>query len=139
LLGVKEVPAVAEEVSTNGRLSQGANTIDDVLFGLLRYREVLGAVTISCEGLVVGSAGISPQDADMVGALGAALVGAADRSARRLGAGAVREFSMGTDSGMVHLRNGGEFAVLLFTERCDAVAATALCDQAVREVGRFLT
>jgi predicted regulator of Ras-like GTPase activity (Roadblock/LC7/MglB family) len=136
---VEEVIAVAEGVSTIGKLGEEAATIDDVLFGLLRYREVLGAVTISCEGLVVGSAGISPQDAEVVGALGAALVGAADRSARRLGAGVIHEFSMGTANGMVHLRNGGEFAVLLFTERCDATAATALCDRAMREVGRFLT
>ena len=130
---------MADGISANGGLGEQAKTIDDVLFELLQYREVLGAVTISCEGLVVGSAGISPQDADVVGALGASLVGATDRSARRLGAGAVREFSLGTDGGMVHLRNGGEFAVLLFTERCDSVQATALCDRALYAVGRFLT
>ena len=129
---------MAEGVSTYGIQAGPAGTIDDVLFGLLRYREVLGAVTISCEGLVVGSAGISPQDAEVVGALGAALVGATDRSARRLGAGPVQEFSLGTENGMVHLRNGGEFAILLFTERCDSMAATALCAEAVQSVGQLL-
>ena len=59
--------------------------IDRVLLGVLRYEEVLGVVAISSEGLVVGSAGISRQDADLVGALGAALVGAADRSVRHSG------------------------------------------------------
>jgi predicted regulator of Ras-like GTPase activity (Roadblock/LC7/MglB family) len=127
---------VADGVELDGGEDEG---IDRFLFRLLRYEEVLGAVAISTEGLVVGSAGVSPQDADMVGALGAALVGAADRSARRLGAGAVREFSLGTEQGMVHLRNGGEFAVLLFTERCDPVAAGQVCEAALRVVGRSLS
>jgi len=137
---VREVTTVTDGADFAGERGEGEaeEGIEEALYRLLRYEEVLGAVAISSEGLVVGSAGVSRQDADVIGALGAALVGAADRSVRRLGAGAVRELSLGTDDGMVHVRNGGEFAVLLFTERCDPVAAGQVCDEAMRVVGRSL-
>jgi predicted regulator of Ras-like GTPase activity (Roadblock/LC7/MglB family) len=129
---------VAEAEIVDGNDDDRAEEIDQVLFRLLRYEEVLGAVAISSEGLVVGSAGVGSQDAEMVGALGAALVGALDRSARRLGAGAACDFSLGTEEGMVHVRNGGDLAVLLFTERCDPVAAGTVCEEALRVVSRSL-
>ena len=130
---------MTREIAGDAAENEGEKAIDQALFGLLRYEEVLGAVAISSEGLVLGSAGISPRDAEMVGALGASLVGAADRSSRRLGAGEVREVSLGMDGGMVHVRNGGEFAVLLFTERCDAAAAGEICAEAARTIGSSLT
>ena len=130
---------MTREIAGRTATDDGEKPIDQALFGLLRYEEVLGAVAISAEGLVLGSAGISPPDAEMVGALGASLVGAADRSTRRLGAGEVREVSLGMDGGMLHVRNGGEFAVLLFTERCDPAAAGEICAEAARSIASTLT
>lgn len=126
---------IAGSAATN----EGEKPIDETLFALLRYEEVLGAVAISNEGLVLGRAGVSPRDADVVGAMGASLVGAADRSARRLGAGEVREVSLRMDGGMVHVRNGGDFALLVFTEPCDSAAAREICAEAARSVGSSLT
>ena len=114
------------------------HSIDDVLFGLLRYREVLGAVVLSRDGLVVGSLGVSRTDADLVGALGASLVGAADRTARRLGAGVAGELCLNTSDGMLHVRNGGDFAVVLLTDRCDSLAAGTICQAAVEQIQGFL-
>ena len=114
------------------------HSIDDVLFGLLRYREVLGAVVLSQDGLVVGSLGVSRTDADLVGALGASLVGAADRTARRLGAGVAGELCLNTSDGMLHVRNGGDFAVVLLTDRCDSLAAGTICQAAVEQIQGFL-
>ena len=114
-------------------------SVDDILFRLLRYQEVLGAVALSREGLVIGSAGVSRDDADRVGALSASLIGAADRTARRLGAVMADDISLNTPDGMLHLRSGGDFAVLLLTERCDSLAAGAVCEEAVREIQGLLT
>lgn len=112
--------------------------IDDVLYKLLRYREVLGAVALSREGLVVGAAGVSRVDVERVGALGASLVGAAERTARRLGAGVADDISVNTSDGMLHLRSGGDFAVLLLSDRCDTLAAGAVCETAVTEIAEIL-
>lgn len=112
--------------------------IGEALRAVLRYEEVLGAVAMSHEGLVLGTAAVDAQDAEWVGALGASLVGAADRTARRLGAGTARDVYVGTSEGMIHLRCGGEFAVMVFSERCDATALGAVCDEALREIGTVL-
>ena len=112
--------------------------VDRVLFGLLRYREVLGAVALSHDGLVVGCAGVPSADADRVGALGASLVGVAERTARRIGAGVVNDLSINTPDGMIHLRSGGDFAVMLLTDRCDSLAAGAICEAAVRDLTEIL-
>ena len=112
--------------------------IDAILVELLRHREVLGAVALSREGLVVGSAGIGRADAELAGALGASLVGAAERTARRLGTGHAEQLCLHTADGMLHLRSGGDFAVLLLTERCDGLAAADLCAATIREIGALL-
>jgi predicted regulator of Ras-like GTPase activity (Roadblock/LC7/MglB family) len=114
-------------------------SVDGLLSRLLRYREVLGAVAFSRDGLVVGSAGVPAGDADRVGALGASLVGAAERTTRRLGAGVAEEMSFGTGDGMVHVRRDGDLAVMLFTERCDGLAANAVCVATLEEMRGLLT
>ena len=119
-------------------MTDGWASIDDVLFEALRYEEVLGIVAVSREGLVVGSAGVARSDAELVGALGASLVGAADRTARRLGAGRASDLSVTTADGMFHVRSGDEFAVLLFTEPCDAGAACRVCGEAAEKLTAVL-
>ena len=114
------------------------HSVDDVLFGLLRYEEVLGAVALSREGLVIGSAGVSRDDADRVGALGASLVGAAERTARRLGAGVASDICLTTPDGMLHLHHGGDFAVVLLTERCDSLAVGAVGEEAIGKIQGLL-
>lgn len=114
-------------------------SIDQVLFKTLRYDEILGAVAISREGLVVGRAGIGAEDAEVVGALGASLVGAAERTARRLGAGVAHDVSLNTADGMIHVQSGGDFAVVLFAQRCDPMAIGALCESTVSEISGLLT
>ena len=116
-----------------------AGTIDQILLDLLRYEEVLGAVAISREGLVLGNVGVDGEDADLVGALGASLAGAADRIARRLGAGTADDITINTENGTVHLRTGGEFAVVLFSERCDTFRAGELVRGAVQQIDGVLT
>ena len=120
-------------------MSEQWQTVDGLLGRLLRYREVLGAVAFSRDGLVVGSAGVPISDADRVGALGASLVGAAERTTRRLGAGVADEMSFSTEDGMVHVRRDGDLAIMLFTDRCDSLAAGAVCLATLDEMRGLLT
>ncbi len=119
-------------------MAETAGGVDEVLGGLLRYEEIVGVVAVSVEGLVIGRAGVDAEDADLAGALGASLVGVAERTIRRLGAGAAREVSVATTDGMVHLLHCGEFALIVFSERCNALAIGDVCEGALDEIGRLL-
>jgi predicted regulator of Ras-like GTPase activity (Roadblock/LC7/MglB family) len=112
--------------------------VDNILLDLLKHEEILGAVAVSIDGLVVGSAGVSQTDAELAGALGASLVGAAERTARRLGAGLASDVSVGTADGFIHVKSGGDFAVLVFSEKCDGVAVKDACGFAVDEISKML-
>jgi predicted regulator of Ras-like GTPase activity (Roadblock/LC7/MglB family) len=119
-------------------MSEVAGVVDDVLVELLRHEEVLGALAVSVEGLIIGSAGVSGEDAELAGALGAALVGATERTVRRLGAGDAGTVSIATSEGMIHLRNGGEFALIVFSETCDGTALGQACQGAMTRIGELL-
>lgn len=124
-----EAVAVADE----------ARSVDVLLGELLRYEEILGAVAVSVEGLVMGAAGVTGNDVDLAAALGASLVGVAERTTRRLGAGPATGMSVTTTDGMMHLRNGGDFALILFTDRCDPLAVSAACDTVMERYADVLS
>lgn len=113
--------------------------VGDLLADLLRYEEILGVIAVSVEGLVMGTAGVASEDVDLAAALGASLIGVAERTTRRLGAGAATGLSVVTGDGMMHLRNGGDFALIVFTERCDAAAVSAACDAAMERYANVLS
>src|SRR5215211_1075058 len=115
-----------------------AGGVDEVLVELLRHEEILGALAFSVEGLVVGCAGIDGADAELAGALGAALVGATERTTRRLGAGTASTVSIVTSDGMIHLRSGGDFALIVFSEPTDGGAVGEVCQGAISRIEQLL-
>ena len=129
----------AERYGSKELLADGHNQMETMLTELLRYEEILGVIAVSVEGLVMGTAGVVGEDVDLAAALGASLVGVAERTTRRLGAGAATGLSITTSDGMVHLRNGGEFALIIFTERCDGTLISDACDAAMRHVSEVLS
>lgn len=112
--------------------------VDDVLVDLLRHEEILGALAVSVEGLVIGCAGIDGTDAELAGALGAALVGATERTIRRLGAGSASTVSIATSDGMIHVRSGGDFALIVFSEATDGSAVGEVCQGAITRIEQLL-
>lgn len=125
-----------------GKAEQGMSDVvggvDDVLVELLGHEEILGALAVSIEGLVIGCAGIDGTDAELAGALGAALVGATERTIRRLGAGAASTVSIVTSDGMIHLRSGGDFALIVFSEPTDGTAVGQVCQGAISRIEQLL-
>ncbi len=113
--------------------------VQTLLSDLLRYEEILGVVAVSVEGLVMGAAGISGDDVDMAAALGASLIGATERTTRRLSAGAATNLSITTPEGMIHLRNAGDFALVVFSEMCDPTLVTNACEETVRHFSEVLS
>ncbi len=113
--------------------------MESLLDELLRYEEILGVIAVSVEGLAMGTAGVSGEDIDLAAALGASLVGVAERTSRRMGAGAATGLSISTEDGLIHLRNGGEFALIVFSEPCDATLVGTACDEAMRRFADVLS
>jgi predicted regulator of Ras-like GTPase activity (Roadblock/LC7/MglB family) len=129
-------------VDTVGKAEQSmadiVGGVDDVLVELLGHEEIVGALAVSIEGLVIGCAGIDGGDAELAGALGAALVGATERTVRRLGAGDASTVSIATSDGMIHLRCGGDFALIVFSEPTDGTAVGQVCQGAISRIERLL-
>lgn len=113
-------------------------TVNEILGGLLSYEEILGAVAVNVEGLVMGSAGMVDADIDLVSLLGASLVGVAERSTRRLGAGSAIAMNIMTGSGMITVRNGGDFAMMVFTTPCDSTALHEALDRPMAQMAQIL-
>jgi len=129
----------AERYGSRELMADGHSQLELMLNELLRFEEILGVIAVSVEGLVMGTSGVVGEDVDLAAALGASLVGVAERTTRRLGAGAATGLSIATTDGMVHLRNGGEFALILFTERCDSTLIMDACDNAMRHFAEVLS
>ena len=102
------------------RVEHQTTSVDVILRGLLAYEEIIGAVAVNPEGLVMGSAGMIETDIDVVSLLGASLAGVAERTTRRLGAGDAIGLSLITSEGMITIRNGETLAVVVFSGPCDS-------------------
>ncbi len=79
--------------------------MDDELLGLLEYDGVLSAVATSPDGLVVGTAGVTGDDAEILGAAGSLLFGPANKNGPDV---------LNVGSGTVHVvRDDDVFLVVL--------------------------
>lgn len=113
-------------------------TVNSVLHDLLRYEEILGAIAVSVDGLVIGSAGVEEEDADFLSVLGSSLVGVAERSTRRIGAGSALSMSITANDGMVTVRNAGSFALTILSEQTDSALVTSASQPALTEIATIL-
>lgn len=81
--------------------------MDDELIGLLEYDGVLGAVATSPDGLVVGAAGLTGDDAEILGAAGSLLFGPANGSGADM---------LNVGSGAVHVVRDDEVYLVVLAE-----------------------
>lgn len=116
------------------RTDQRTTSVDVILRTLLAYDEVVGAVAVNTEGLVMGSAGMTETDVDVVSLLGASLTGVAERTTRRLGTGSALGLSLVTSDGMITVGNGGDFAIMVFSARCDSVALLEALEEPISRI-----
>ncbi len=113
-------------------------TVTAVLHDLLRYEEILAAIAVSVDGLVIGSAGVEEEDADFLSVLGSSLVGVAERSTRRIGAGSALSMSILANDGMVTVRNAGSFALTILSEQTDASLVVGASQHALTAITTIL-
>lgn len=120
------------------RIEQQTTTVDVILRSLLAFDEIIGAVAVNNEGLVMGSAGMIETDIDVVSLLGASLTGVAVRTARRLGTGEAVGLSLVTADGMITIRNGDDFAVMVFSLPCDSLALLETLIEPMEHISRIV-
>lgn len=118
--------------------TESQTTVNSVLHDLLRYEEILGAIAVSVDGLVIGSAGVEEEDADFLSVLGSSLAGVAERSTRRIGAGSALSMSITANDGMVTVRNAGSFALTILSEQTDSSLVVAASQTALAEIAMIL-
>ena len=133
-VGYSEPRVDVDEEATESQ----ATTVNSVLHDLLRYEEILGAIAVSVDGLVIGSAGVEEEDADFLSVLGSSLVGVAERSTRRIGAGSALSMSIVANDGMVTVRNAGSFALTILSEQADASLVVTASQAALTEIATIL-
>jgi predicted regulator of Ras-like GTPase activity (Roadblock/LC7/MglB family) len=98
-------------------MSDEPRTVRSLLTELIEHDAVLGAIAVTAEGLVMAAAGIEDDEAEMIGALGASLVGVAERTIRRLGSSTgAQTVSVGTSEGTVQIWAKDEIALIVLTE-----------------------
>jgi predicted regulator of Ras-like GTPase activity (Roadblock/LC7/MglB family) len=83
--------------------------MDDQLLALLDYQGVLGAVGATRDGLVIGAAGLSGDDAEVVGAAGSTLWSSIEEAGEESG-------MMEVDGAAIHLVPGSDIAVVVLAE-----------------------
>ncbi|HET9014485.1 MAG TPA: roadblock/LC7 domain-containing protein [Thermomicrobiaceae bacterium] len=106
--------------------------MEDALLGLLEYREVLGAVVTTTDGLVIATAGVDGDDAEVAAAAGSALAKVLAHSQEREGQLAMR-------SGEIHLVMSDDLMLVTLTERdVPADRLRAVMQGALEQVGRAL-
>jgi predicted regulator of Ras-like GTPase activity (Roadblock/LC7/MglB family) len=124
--------------TTLERVEDRTTTVDAILRELLAYEEVLGAVAVNSEGLVLGTAGLIETDVDLVSLMGASLVGVVERTSNRLGAGATIGFSIVTEEGMLSVRHGGTFAVMALSAHCDTITLLDVMREPMSRIGAIV-
>jgi predicted regulator of Ras-like GTPase activity (Roadblock/LC7/MglB family) len=125
--------------ATLAHLDERSTTVDAMLRELLAYEEIFGAVAVNSEGLVLGSAGVVESDIDVISLMGASLVGVSERATHRLGTRSPIGLSVVTEDGMITIRNGGTFALMVFSVLCDSMMLLDLLREPMYEVRKLLS
>ena len=124
--------------ATLTQLDERSTVVDALLRDLLAYEEIFGAVAVNSEGLVLGSAGLVEADVDVISLMGASLVGVTERATHRLGTRPPIGLSVVTEEGMITIRNGGTYALMVFSVQCDSVALLELLREPADQIGQML-
>ncbi len=85
---------------------------------LLWYQEILGAVAVASDGMVIDSTGLSSEDTHLLASLAGSVLAVADRTAHHLGTAGTDAVCMTAGDGMLHLRQRDGVTLIVVTERC---------------------
>ena len=96
---------------TKGRLMR--RIVED----LIRVEGVIGSLLVGKDGLVVASTLLDEEDAEILGAMSAAVFGEIDKATRRIGVGSLVDSIIDAKDGSILLLEAKELILVVITQR----------------------
>ncbi len=84
---------------------------------LLRVDGVVGSLLVGKDGLVVASTLLDPADAEVLGAMAAAVYGEIDKATKRIGVGGLSDAIISAQDGMVMMLESHDLILVVITQR----------------------
>jgi len=84
---------------------------------LLRVDGVVGSLLVGKDGLVVASTLLDPEDAEVLGAMSAAVYGEVDKATKRIGVGGLADAIINAHDGAVLLQESHDLILVVITQR----------------------
>ncbi len=84
---------------------------------LIRVDGVIGSLLVGKDGLVVASTLLDPEDAEVLGAMSAAVYGEIDKSTKRIGVGTLVDAIIDGQDGSILLLEAKDLILVVITQR----------------------
>lgn len=84
---------------------------------LIRVDGVIGSLLVGRDGLVVASTLLDPEDAEVLGAMSAAVYGEIDKSTKRIGVGTLVDAIIDAQEGSILLLEAKDLILVVITQR----------------------
>ena len=84
---------------------------------LIRVDGVIGSLLVGKDGLVVASTLLDPEDAEVLGAMSAAVYGEIDKSTKRIGIGTLVDAIIDAQEGSILLLEARDLILVVITQR----------------------
>lgn len=84
---------------------------------LLRVEGVIGSLLVGKDGLVVASTLLDPDDAEVLGAMSAAVYGEINKSTKRIGVGTLVDAIIDAQEGSILLLEAKDLILVVITQR----------------------
>ena len=84
---------------------------------LIRIDGVIGSLLVGKDGLVVSSTLLEDEDAEVLGAMSAAMFGSVAKAAERIGIGGLRDTIIEATEGSIQLIEAEDLILVVITER----------------------
>jgi predicted regulator of Ras-like GTPase activity (Roadblock/LC7/MglB family) len=84
---------------------------------LIRVEGVIGSLLVGKDGLVVASTLMDEEDAEILGAMSAAVFGEIDKSTRRIGVGTLLDTIIDAEQGSILMLEARDLILVVITQR----------------------
>jgi predicted regulator of Ras-like GTPase activity (Roadblock/LC7/MglB family) len=88
-----------------------------IVEGLIRVEGVIGSLLVGKDGLVVASTLMDEEDAEILGAMSAAVFGEIDKSTRRIGVGTLIDAIIDAEQGSILMLESRDLILVVITQR----------------------
>ncbi|GAB4109469.1 MAG: roadblock/LC7 domain-containing protein [Roseiflexaceae bacterium] len=88
-----------------------------IVEGLIRVEGVIGSLLVGKDGLVVASTLMDEEDAEILGAMSAAVFGEIDKSTKRIGVGTLIDAIIDAEQGSILMLESRDLILVVITQR----------------------